>query len=104
MENIREGLENFAKNELNVYELRSSSASRERILKTTALGLLAFLAVGLLIVSNSYSFVMVRRHVSKLEAIETRIRSIIENIIDGMITEDEAGPSCSVTPAAETTL
>src|ERR1700730_3394732 len=69
MENIREALANFAKNELNVYELRSSSANRERILKTTALGLLAFLAVGLLIVSNSYSFVMVRRHVGKLEAI-----------------------------------
>jgi PAS domain S-box-containing protein len=101
MENIREALANFAKNELNLYELRSSSASRERIFKTTALGVLAFLAVGLLIVSNSYSFVMVRRHVAKLEAIEARIRSIIENILDGMITVDEAGIICLMNPAAE---
>src|SRR3984893_10512145 len=101
MENIREALANFAKNELNVYELRSSSASRERIFKTTALGVLAFLAGGLLIVSNSYSCVMVRRHVAKLEAIEARIRSIIENILDGMITVDEAGIICLMNPAAE---
>lgn len=99
--NIRQMLANFAKNELSVYELRSNSASRERILKTTALGVLALLGVGLLIVSNSYSFVMVRRHVAKLEAIETRIRSIIENILDGMITVDEAGIICSMNPAAE---
>lgn len=101
MDNIRQMLANLAKNELNVYQLRSSSASRERILKTTALGVLAFLAVGLLIVSNSYSFVIVRRHVAKLEAIEMRIRSIIENILDGMITVDEAGIICSMNPAAK---
>jgi two-component system cell cycle sensor histidine kinase/response regulator CckA len=101
MSDIRQMLTNFAKNELNVYELRSSSASRERILRTTALGVLAFLAVGLLIVSNTYSFVMVSRHVGKLEAIETRIRSIIENILDGMITVDESGIIRSMNPAAE---
>lgn len=101
MDQIRQQLATFEKNELSVYELRSSSASQERIFKTTALGLLAFFAVGLLIVSNSYSFVMVRRQFSKLEAIETRIRSIIENILDGMITVDQAGTICSMNPAAE---
>jgi len=101
MEQTRQMLGTFEKNELNVYELRASSANHERIVKTTALGLLAFLAVGLLIVSNSYSFVMVRRQFSKLEGIETRIRSIIENILDGMITVDEAGVICSMNPAAE---
>jgi PAS domain S-box-containing protein len=101
MVNIRQMLANFAKNELNVYELRSGSANRERILKTTAFGALALLAVGLLIVSNSYSFVMLHRHVAKVEAIEARIRSIIENILDGMITVDEAGIICSMNPAAE---
>jgi PAS domain S-box-containing protein len=63
--------------------------------------LLAFFAVGLLIVSNSYSFVMVRRQFVKLEGIETRIRSIIENILDGMITVDEAGVIRSMNSAAE---
>jgi CHASE3 domain sensor protein len=65
MGDIHQMLANFAKNELSVYELRASSASRERILRTTALGVLAFLAVGLLIVSNTYSFVMVRGQVTK---------------------------------------
>ncbi len=101
MEAIHQQLATFEKKELSVYDLRSASASQERIVKTAALGLLAFLAVGLLIVSNSYSFVMVRRQFSKLEAIETRIRSIIENILDGMITVDESGVIQSMNPAAE---
>jgi two-component system cell cycle sensor histidine kinase/response regulator CckA len=101
MGNIRQMLANFEKNELSVYELRTNSANRQGILKTMALGVLAFLAVSLLIVSNSYSFVMVRRQVTKLEGIENRIRSIIENILDGMITVDEAGVIRSMNPAAE---
>jgi PAS domain S-box-containing protein len=101
MGNIRQMLASFERNELSVYELRAYSASRERILKTTALGVLAFLAISLLVSSNSYSFVMVRRQITKLEGIETRISSIIENILDGMITVDQAGTIRSMNPAAE---
>jgi two-component system cell cycle sensor histidine kinase/response regulator CckA len=101
MAQIREMLSTFEKNELGVYETRMAAATRERIIKTSILGALAFLAVALLVVSNSYSFVLVRRQLSKLEGVETRIRSIIENILDGMITVDENGVICSVNPAAE---
>jgi PAS domain S-box-containing protein len=101
MSDIRQMMANFERNELSVYELRATSASRERILKTTALGVLAFLAISLLISSNSYSFVMVRRQMTNLEGIETRISSIIDNILDGMITVDQAGTICSMNPAAE---
>ena len=52
-------------------------------------------------VSNSYSFVLVRRQLAKLEGVETRINSIIDNILDGMITVDEQGVICSMNPAAE---
>ena len=101
MADIRQMLSNFEKSELGVYEMRTAAASRERIIKTSVLGILAFLAVGLLVVSNSYSFVLVRRQLVKLEGVETRIRSIIENILDGMITVDENGYICSLNPAAE---
>ena len=101
MENIREMLKRFQKDEVDLYEARSSIASRDRIVKTTGLALLCVFAVGLLIVSNSYSFVLVRRQLAKLEGIETRIRSIIENILDGMITVDENGIICSMNPSAE---
>src|SRR6476646_6083319 len=85
MTDIREMLKKFQTDEVSLYEARSSIASRDRIIKTTGLALLCFFAVGLLIVSNSYSFVLVRRQLAKLEGAETRIRSIIENILDGMI-------------------
>src|SRR5213082_383360 len=98
---IRNMLKSFETNEVNVYELRSSAATRDRIIKTFALATLCVFAVGLLIVSNSYSFVLVRRQLAKLEGIETRIRSIIENVLDGMITVDETGIICSMNPAAE---
>jgi two-component system cell cycle sensor histidine kinase/response regulator CckA len=101
MADIRQMLGDFEKSELGVYEMRTAAASRERIIKTSVLALLAFLAVALLVVSNSYSFVLVRRQLTKLEGVETRIRSIIENILDGMITVDENGMICSLNPAAE---
>jgi PAS domain S-box-containing protein len=101
MANIRQMLSTLEKNELSVYEMRTAAASRERVIKTSILGCLAFLAVTLLVVSNSYSFALVRRQLVKLEAVETRIRSIIENILDGMIALDEDGVICSMNPAAE---
>jgi PAS domain S-box-containing protein len=101
MTEIREMLKTFERNEASVYEARSNAATRERIFKTSALAILCVFAVGLLIVSNSYSFVLVRRQLAKLEGVETRIRSIIENILDGMITVDEQGVIRSMNPSAE---
>jgi PAS domain S-box-containing protein len=101
MGDIREMVKKFQTDEVSLYESRSNTATRDRIVKTTALALLCVFAVGLLIVSNSYSFVLVRRQLAKLEGIETRIRSIIENILDGMITVDEEGIICSMNPSAE---
>ena len=101
MAEIREMLSAFEKNEVSRYEARSNAATRERIIKTSALAILCVFAVGLLIVSNSYSFVLVRRQLAKLEGVETRIRSIIENILDGMITVDEEGVIRSMNPSAE---
>jgi PAS domain S-box-containing protein len=101
MADIRQMLATFEKSEVSVYEVRASAASHERIVKTSALALLAFLAVALLVISNSYSFVLVRRQLVKLEGVETRIRSIIENILDGMIAVNEEGAICSMNPAAE---
>src|SRR5438105_10750294 len=98
---IRQTLTNLEKNELGVYQTRTAAASRERVNETSALGGLAFLAVVLLVVSNSYSIVLVRWQLAKLEGIEARIRSIIQNILDGMITVDEQGVICSTNPAAE---
>lgn len=101
MADIRQMIGTLEKNELSIYSTRTSAASHERVIKTTLLGCLAFLSVGLLVVSNSYSFVLVRRQLVKLEGVESRIRSIIENILDGMITVDEHGVICSLNPAAE---
>src|SRR5207248_395090 len=101
MADIRQMLTTFEKNEITRYELRATSATRQRIFRTSALALVAFFAVGLLVVSNSYGFVLVRRQLAKLEGAETHIRSVIENILDGMITVDDAGVIRSMNPAAE---
>jgi len=101
MNDVRQMLTNFETNELNLYQLRTNFVTRERILRTSALAFVAFLAVGLLVISNSYSFVFVRRQLTKLENAETHIRSVIENILDGMIVLDETGLIRSMNPAAE---
>ena len=101
MSEIQGKITSFQQNEVDLYEGRALSAKRMRIIKTVALGVLCLLAVGLLVVSNSYSFVLVRRQLAKLDGVETRIKSIIHNILDGMITVDGKGAICSMNPAAE---
>ena len=86
---------------MSVYQTHSALTSHERFVKTSAITGLAFLAVALLVASNSYSFVLVRQQLSKLEEMEIRTRSIIQNILDGMITLDESGVIRSMNPAAE---
>ena len=101
MSGIRQNLGDFETRALTDYEARNAIASRDRIIKTSVLAALAILAVALLAVSNSYSFVLVRRQLAELEGVEVRITSIIENILDGMITVDENGMISSINPAAE---
>jgi PAS domain S-box-containing protein len=101
MADLRQRLTDFEKTQLASYEMRTADARRERVIKTSVLGAMALLAVALLVVSNSYSLTLLRRHLEKLEGVETRIRSIIENILDGMVTLDENGVVCSINPAAE---
>ena len=101
MSEVRRQIAVFQQNESNLYDQRARSAKRQKILKTSALGILCFLAVALLVVSNSYSCVLVRRQLGKLDGVETRIKSIMHNILDGMITVDGKGVICSMNPAAE---
>ncbi len=101
MAEVRQMLTNFETNELNLYQLRTSSVTRQRVWQTSALAFIAFFAVGLLAISNSYSFVFVRRQLTKLENAETHIRSVIENILDGMIVLEENGVIRSMNPSAE---
>ncbi|MEY2545485.1 MAG: hypothetical protein QOG48_602 [Verrucomicrobiota bacterium] len=101
MTEIRSRLGNFEKAQLTSYEMRTTAARRDRLIKTCVLGALALLAVALLVVSNSYSLTLVRRQLEKLEGVEARIRSIIQHILDGMITLDENGMIFSINPAAE---
>ncbi|MGH8101183.1 MAG: CHASE3 domain-containing protein, partial [Chthoniobacterales bacterium] len=105
---IRQMIGSLEENELNAYQTRAALTRHQRFVRTSAIACLAFFAVALLVASNSYSFVLVRQQLSKLAksqrelgAVEIRIRSIIQNILDGMITLDENGVIRSMNPAAE---
>ena len=50
--------------------------------------------------SSCYSFVICRRQLKKLDGADTRIHSVIDNILDGMITVDADGTICAMNPAA----
>ena len=101
MTDVRQTLTNFETTRLNLYEARTNAATRQRILRTSVITFVALFAVGLLVISNSYSFVLVRRQLTKLESAETHIRSVIQNILDGMIAVDENGVIKTMNPAAE---
>jgi PAS domain S-box-containing protein len=101
MRDVQQAISEFQNGEIGIYESRVGAAEHERIWRTIALSLLALLAVALLISSNTYSFVLVRRQISKLSDAEIRIRSMIQSILDGMITVDANGTIRSMNPAAE---
>lgn len=101
MSAIRQSISNFERNELHGYKDLSAAAKRQRIIKTSALGLLCIFAAGLLVLSSWYTITLSRKQLAKLEGAEVRIRSIIDHILDGMIAVDEAGVIQSMNPAAE---
>lgn len=98
---VRQGMEQFEKEQMDLYKARSSAATRERILTATAISLFCGLAAALMLVSSSYSFVLCRHQLQKLRSADTRIRLVIDNILDGMITLDENGAVYAMNPAAK---
>jgi len=98
---IRQSISMLERSEMDGFESMSDAAKRNRIIKTTALGILCLFAAGLLVISSSYTIRLWRRQLAKLEGAETRIRAIIDHILDGMIALDDKGVICSMNPAAE---
>ncbi len=101
MRDVQQAISEFQKGVVGIYEGRVGTAASQRVWRTIALSVLALLAVGLLVSSNTYSFVLVRRQIGKLSDAEVRIRSMIQSILDGMITADANGNIRSMNPAAE---
>ncbi len=100
MQSVRRAMEQLEKEQMDIYQVRSSGATRERFLTATGVDLFSAFAAGLVLASGSYSFVLCRRQLQKLQGADTRIRSVIDNILDGMITLDENGAIYAMNPAA----
>ncbi len=100
MVGVRRDIDDFTKEQTEIYEVRSAAAAHERILTTTGIDILCAVVAGLMIASSYYSFVICRRQFKKLESADIRIGSVIDHILDGMVTVDESGTICSMNPAA----
>src|SRR5207248_2955821 len=98
---VQQTIAGIETNEFSVYQARSNAAARQQVWRTISLSALATLALALLISSSSYSFILVRRQLSKLSDAEMRIRAMIEGILDGMITVEGSGTVRSMNQAAE---
>jgi PAS domain S-box-containing protein len=99
--NVRLGIEQFEQDKIASHQLRAASAARERILRTAAITLFCVIAATVLFVSSGYSFVLCRRQLRRLQSADTRIRGIIDGLLDGMVTVDENGAVLSMNPAAK---
>lgn len=100
MAEVRHLMEAFSKEQMEIYNVRSAAATRERILTTSGIDVLCALAAFLMIGSSCYSFIASRRQFKKLESADVRMRAVIDNILDGMITIDAQGAIFSMNPAA----
>ncbi len=97
---VRRAIDEFTKEQMEIYEVRSAAAAHESILTATGIDLLCAVVVGLMIASSSYSFVICRRQFKKVESADIRIRSVMDHILDGMVTIDKNGAIYAMNPAA----
>jgi PAS domain S-box-containing protein len=101
MGKVRQAVTHFEREQMDIYRVRFAAAARERILTATAIDVFCALAALLMIASSAYSFVICRRQLRKLDSADFRIRSVVEHVLDGMITIDENGDMTSMNPAAK---
>lgn len=101
---VRRSMEQFEKEQMDIYQVRSAAAARARILSTFGVDLVCVIAAGLMIASSSYSFLLYRRQLKKQESADARIRPVIDHILDGMITIDEKGAVSSMKSGGETNV
>ena len=99
--NVRLGIEQLEHDKIASHQLRAAAAARERFLRTAAITLFCVIAATTLFVSSGYSFVLCRRQLRRLQSADTRIRGIIDGLLDGMVTVDENGAVLSMNPAAK---
>lgn len=100
MANVRQAMDDFTKQQMDIYEVRSAAAAHKRILTTSGIDVLCVMVAALMIGLSCYNFVICRRQFRKLADADTRIHSVIENILDGMITVNADGAVRAMNPAA----
>ena len=101
MKNVRRAMEQFENEQMAIYEVRSSAATRERILTATGVDLFCAFAAGLMLVRAATALSFAGVTCRSCNAADTRIRSVVDNILDGMVTLDENGSIYSMNPAAK---
>ena len=101
MNEVRRTMDKFQKEQTGLYQARAATAAHERFLTMLGVDLFCAVAAGLMIASSFYSFSLCRRQLKKLASADTRIQSVIDQILDGMITIDEKGAVYSMNPAAK---
>jgi len=101
MNEVRRMMDKFEKEQTIRYKAESAAAAHERFLTTLGIDLFCLLAAGLIISSSFYSYRLCRRQLRKLVSADTRMQSVIDQILDGMLTIDEKGAIYSMNPAAK---
>ena len=100
MNEARRTMDKLEKEQTDLYQARSAAAAHERFLTIVGIDLFCAVAAGLMIASSFYSYCLCRRQLRKLASADTRMQSVIDQILDGMITIDEKGAVYSMNPAA----
>ena len=100
MDNVHHALRQFEKEQYDVYQVRLTDARGARGKTLHGLELFCSLAAGLMIASGGYTFVPYRRQLKRLKVANARIQSVVDHILEGMVTIDEKGAVCSMNAAA----
>jgi PAS domain S-box-containing protein len=101
LEDTQLEISSFGRIKAHEFEEANSRAELQRVLQTSGFGLLCFIAIGLLILSSRYSFLVFKSHLRRVESAQTKTRSIVETTLDAVLTVDEHGMIQSINPSGE---
>jgi PAS domain S-box-containing protein len=101
LDSVRRLLNGISRRETLTWEAAEERGRVQRLWQAGGFGMLALIAMGLVIASSTYGYRAYRRHVAKVENAQEQVRLIVAHTLDGLLMADEAGCILLANPAAE---
>jgi PAS domain S-box-containing protein len=101
LDSMRLSLANLSRRQADMWEMADAHTEWRHQWQTIGFGVLALLAIGIVVASGGYAYRAFERHIRKIHAADAQLRLVVDNTLDALLTADEYGVVLLANPAAE---